>query len=195
MKIYRSINGEVSSKKLNLYLTTSRLPSNVPYLVANLWEWKRPEKLPSRRYSVYASPQAQLAQELGGCGNGTVYQVKFEGNVKVAQIKHEDSRYHPECRSLIKILTQHLQQSWVDSPIETKNKAGRLWMPCLSKTEIETIFNDTDTLKEIKTVVWNSIKYWEDARLLAREETLSNTGEIFFEAFDGYYLRKGYAGT
>ena len=188
MAIYRSVSREVSPGKLNLYRTTARLPGNVPYLIDNLWEWKRPEKSPNRRYSVYASPQAQLAQELGGVGNGKVYQVKFEGKVKVAQIKHKDSKKHPECRSLIKLLTQHLQQSWVDSPIETKNKAGRLWMPCLSKTEIETIFNDTDTLKEIKAVMWDSIKYWEDTRLLAREETPSNTGEIFFEAFDGYYL-------
>ena len=63
---------------------TMRPPGNVPYIVDNLWEWKRPKGYPNRRYSVFASPKPSLASASGPEG-GTVYRVEFEGKYKLCQ--------------------------------------------------------------------------------------------------------------
>jgi hypothetical protein len=190
--IYRSvIPKDVTITGIQKYRQTMRLPSNVPFLVDNLWEWKRPEEFPNRRFSVFASPDPLLAKDLGP-KNGSVFQVEMAGRFKMCQLKNfSDSKFHPECKSLPKILLDCLDQKWIDADLPEKVEIGRLWIPGLKKGEIENLFDTVDGLKSIRNKLSVSIKYWSDAVLSTGNPPIVNgSGEIFFEAFDGYYLRK-----
>ena len=101
-KIYRAVEPELEkTPQFKKYHNTMRPPRNVPYLVDNLWEWKRPKNYPNRRFSAYASPTAQLA--LQAAEGGTAYTIEFNGIYKLCQVKgYKDSRNHPDCKKLKK---------------------------------------------------------------------------------------------
>ena len=72
--IFRSVlltNG-VAPDKLLRPDDAPRPPVSVPNVVDNLWEWARPERFPSRRFAVFASPSPELAADHGPEG-GRVY--------------------------------------------------------------------------------------------------------------------------
>ena len=104
MSLFRSAKPGFDLDELIAYRNTARAPGNVGYLVDNLWEWKRPDDCPNRRYSVYASPSIELAKKFGGSGNGVVYEVELTGKYVIAQSKYDDARKHPDCVSLKKLL-------------------------------------------------------------------------------------------
>jgi hypothetical protein len=189
--IFRSVKPEPDTTiELRMPKTTMRAPTYVPYVVDNLWEWKRPKSYSCRRFSVYASPQEYLATESGPEG-GTVYKVEFKGKFKLCQVKGwSDSRKHPDCRSLKKVLTKRLGQDWIDSKISEKEELGRLWIPCLTKDEMNYLFGSNEKLRDIKDEIYNAITYWNDVALIKNGNGLADPeGELFFEAEDGYYLR------
>lgn len=189
MNLFRSKSSKVKSDKLLVSKKTARVPSNVPYLVDNLWEWKRPEFFPNRRYSVYASPSIELARKFGGAGNGIVYEVELIGDFLIAQTKIEDARYHPDCISLPKLILEKLGQSWIDSSLEEKKEIGQLWIPCLKKQEIDTLFQ-SPLISHLMPSIWEAITYWDGASNFDDLYKLSqHSGEIFFEPIDGYYLK------
>ena len=188
--IFRSVKPEPdTTNNLRMPKTTMRAPTYVPYLVDNLWEWKRPKNYPSRRFSVYASPQAYLAKESGPEG-GNVYSVAFKGKFKLCQVKGwSDSRWHPDCRSLKKALTKRLGQNWIDGKLSEKEELGRLWIPCLTRDEMNYLFWSNENLRKIRDEIYNAITYWDDVVLIKNGNPLPDPeGEIFFEAEDGYYL-------
>ena len=170
---------------------TMRPPGNVPYVVDNLWEWKRPHNYPSRRYSVFASPRPELAKNSGPEG-GRVYTVEFNGRHKLCQVKgYSDSKFHHECKSLKKLILHMLGHEWVEGNLAKKEEIGRLWMPCLTKDEINFLFESNKKLRKIREEVYNSISYWDNVAIITVNTTFPNEkGELFFEATDGYYLRK-----
>jgi hypothetical protein len=189
MSLFRSKSSIHDSEKLIVYRTTARLPGNVPYLVDNLWEWKRPETFPNRRYSVYASPSIDLARKFGGAGDGVVYEVELTGKFLMAQAKIEDARYHPECIALPKLLLKLLGQNWIDSPLEEKNKLGRLWIPGLKKTEIDNLLQSS-SVRHLREPIWESINFWDDVSTFDDVDKLpQHNGEVFFEPIDGYHLK------
>lgn len=161
--------------------TTRRAPANVPYLVDNLWEWKRPRDFPSRRFSVFASPLAELALKSAGEGR-RAYRVELLGEACIAQVNVPDSKDHPDCRTLRGLVKQLLGQSWIDAALSAKLDAGRLFIPCLTDTELDELFS-TSRLREVKTQLWNGINYWEDVRLVHEAEPWPYpNGELFFKA-------------
>jgi hypothetical protein len=122
--------------------TTMRPPRNVPYIVDNLWEWKRPEKFPNRRFSAFASPKPEFAEQ--ACGRDCrVYQVQINGdhrNLKLCQLVRSDriqnprdSKLHPECKSLKRGLIRRLGYEWFHKNFSHKQRLASLWMPCLTK--------------------------------------------------------------
>lgn len=165
--------------------STRRPPGNVPYVVDNLWEWMRPAEFPSRRHCVCASPSADLARALGGAADGIVFRVLQLQCAKIAQIPQQDAKFHPEAKSLHKTLVKLLDANWLGAaPLEDKDKRAiaPLWMPCLTKDEVNELFK-LPRLAKIKGKLQESIRFWQDARLL----DLSGPwpfpeGEIFFEA-------------
>ncbi len=150
--VYRSVAPTpATASELCEYHNTMRPPGNVPYLVDNLWEWKRPEGYPNRRYSAYASPTPDLAKQ-SGPKDGEVYRVEFAGAYKLCQLVdgNEDSKYHPECKSLRQKLLKLLGQQWIDESLTTKKDIGRLWMPCLTRDEINSVFDENEALRNVK---------------------------------------------
>lgn len=160
---------------------TRRPPGYVPYVVDNLWEWARPDKFPSRRHSVFASPVHEYALKSGPHG-GTVYRVELLGTSTIAQARLPDSRDHPECRSLLKLLRQHLRQEWFDASLDDKWHAGGIFVPCLTKQEVEEVVESswsTDARADLR----RAIRYWTDVRLIQPEEPWPfPSGEVFFVA-------------
>lgn len=173
------------------YRKTRRPPVNVPYVVDNLWEWVRPEGYPNRRYSAYASPAGEIALKL--VGNDTrPYLVEFNGNYLLCQVKdHEDSKDHTECKQIRKLLLDKIGILWASENLQTKESIGRLFIPCLTKEDVDKIFQENDLLRKYKDDLRQAIKYWDNVYLInPGEEIPDPVGEIFFEAFDGYYLRE-----
>lgn len=187
--IFRAVLATTDIKQLQKYRQTMRPPGNVAYIINNLWEWKRPESYPNRRYSVFASPSVDRALQSAE-KNAIAYKVSIIGNYKMCQLKDiEDSKYHPDCKKLRKLLFKKLGQQWIDGGLDSKSDAGRLWMPCLRKEEVDALFEKIDVLKKIRREIYNAITYWDDVLLVKPGEPLSDhKGEIFFEAFDGYRL-------
>ena len=74
--------------------------------------------------------------------------------------------------------------------MEEKTAAGRLWMPCLTRSEVSQLFADVTELRLIRDELASSIRYWNDVQLLdPADPKLDPEGEIFFEAPNGYRLR------
>jgi hypothetical protein len=165
-----------------------RPPGNVPYIVDNLWEWKRPEEFPNRRRSVFASPTSELA--LKAAKGGTVYSVKLNGKYKLCQVKgYWDSKKHPDCKELRNLLFELFGQTWIDADIKGKEDLGKLWIPCLTKNEMDALFDSNKKLTEIRDEIYDSITYWNDVALIKNGMDLPDSeGEFIFEPLDGFYL-------
>ena len=159
-----------------------RPPGNVPYVVDNLWEWKRPEGFPNRRHSLFASPKPELARKYAQDGdNGVIYAVEPLGECLLAQIKEEDARCHEDVRKLPKTLIRLLGEGWTDKPVEEKGPVAVLWTPCLLKEEVDGLFRKSP-LALIREEIWDSITFWETAKVFALGNPLPfGEGEIFLE--------------
>ncbi len=190
--IYRSVEPKPNTTDtLHEYRTTMRPPGNVPYVVDNLWEWKRPDNFPCRRIAVFANQQMDLAKK-SGPDEGIVYRVEFNERFKLCVVKgYQDSKYHPDCKKLKKALfsSDFLGKDWLNDRKE-KNEIGKLWIPCLTKDEINSLVKNNNRLKEIKEKIYDAITYWDSVELIGKGmDSPDPEGELFFEAEDGYYLK------
>jgi hypothetical protein len=169
----------------------------VPYVVDNLWEWLRPQGLPSRRHAAYASPTPALAL-LGASvppqrgHEYVVARVDFEGRFAMAQLAVADARFHPDVKTLPRMLLELLgAQGWVDAPLEIKRVASPLFAPGIAREEVESILNSLPDAAHVKQRLRCASDFWTQARVLTSTGTgaiLHPEGELFFEAFDGYRL-------
>lgn len=170
----------------------------VPTLVDNLWEWKRPDGLPSRRTSIFASPAPKVALERVGCDDpAVVRRVSLPVGVRVAQLTAgstprfdpSDAKFHPDVKCLPAVLQAGLGPEWESGPLHRKARAGLLWVPGLAKDEVEMLFQKVPALVEIREKVWNAIRFWNYVQLLEMLERCPDPrGELFFESPDGYWL-------
>lgn len=198
LPVYRAVPPEKFSEQLIPYRKTRRPPGNVPYLVDNLWEWVRPEEYPNRRSAAFASPTPELACKAAGLGT-RAYRVEFAGRYRLCQVRgYEDSKDHPEVKTLRRLLLQKFGKEWPGESLRHKVDpdgsgyagVGRLFIPCLSKDEVEQIFRENTLLGSIRDEIRCTIRYWAAVCLLQPGEAVPDPrGEIFFEAYDGYYLR------
>jgi hypothetical protein len=191
IRVFRAVlDAEDTADRIIRTDTILRPPLKVPYVVDNLWEWVRPEKFPCRRFAAFASPQIQLAREQGA-KEAKVYRVEFRGNYTIAQLKgYRNAKHHPDCISLPIFLFEKLGDGWLRSSLESKNEIGRLWIPTLSKAEVESLFREVPALGALRESLRTSIRFWEDVELIEEESReVDPEGELFFEAPDGYYLR------
>ena len=162
---------------------TRRAPGNVPYVVDNLWEWRRPDEFPCRRHCVCVSPRPELARRAGGAVDGRVFRVKLGSSAKIAQIPQCDAREHPDVKTLPRLLLRLLGQQWLDQPATGKSDVALLWSPCLAADEVEWLFSRR-CLADSRDEIADAITFWRDARLLSRDAGLLayEDGEIFFQA-------------
>jgi len=194
--IYRAVsNSKKVKNKLFTPHSTMRPPGNIPYVVDNLWEWARPAGYPNRRFAAFASPTIELATEAFGA-NCSVYKVEFNNNKnekKICQLiraeKKQDSKFHHECKMLKKLMIKNLGNDWFSKDIREKGKISALWMPCMRKKDIESVFQNSALLKSMRDEIFNSINYWKDVVLIKNSNEIpDDKGEIFFEYSDGYFL-------
>jgi hypothetical protein len=188
MKLYRAIlKTDYIEGKNYLAHGTKRAPSNVPYLIDNLWEYFRPEGFPSRRHAIYASPSIQSA--LDSASHGTkvddyvVCEIIVPENVKVAHLKVIDAKYHQDIKVLQKAIMKKL--NFNDLNVEYKKLYAELFLPCVDAHEFKAnkaIMNLIDEIKGLST-------FWQEASNTTQEESL---GELFFELEVGqsYQLKK-----
>lgn len=182
--IFRKEKSDATTFEQRGRMSTRRKPGYVPYVVDNLWAWTQPDGFPDRRHAAFASPRVELIEV-----SGTPYRVNIDGNRYhcIAQIEKDDAKKHQDCEELPKLLFKLLGDEWRSSKIADKTNAGQLWMPCLLKEEVETVFRESE-LAPHREEVFAAVTYWKNARLVSLDGDLPYPdGEIFFEA-DSWHL-------
>ncbi len=174
---------------------TSRAPGNIPYYVDNIWEWLRPNSSASRRKAAFASPTPELAAL---CAQGNIadaWRVELAGGQPAYQIVSgetpHDARYHADVNKLKSIVVKEcLGQSWYDLPLKEKSAEIGLFAPCISKFEVQEIFNNSQKLDEER--VRNACTFWQDIEMFYPLRSAPHlSGEIFFEgAYRLYKVQK-----
>lgn len=182
MPIYRAISDGESLGPFSI-LPTRRAPTNIQYVVDNLWEWKRPAHLPSRRHSFFASPRPELALQSSVGDNPRAFRVVIESGELVAQIPKSDARYIDEAKKLPRDLYELLGgQEFLSGPISKKAAIAPLFCPCLTKQEVEELFR-VDVLAPHRDAVWSAIKFWDHVKLFSvNDPPPYPDGEVFFMA-------------
>jgi hypothetical protein len=156
-----------------------RLPSNIPYVVDNLWEFTRPAQRPSRRHAVYASPSPELALSYAIAGGAARHgyiacEMQFQKTPACMQLSVEDAKLHPDVLVLQQFLNRKLG-SWSALALERKLALAPLFLPGVTRAELLDAMAACVTLAEI---VWEAgalVTFWWP------QETVRETGELFFE--------------
>lgn len=162
---------------------TRRMPSNVPYVVDNVWEWLRPEHFPSRRFAAYASPTPQLALEnASAAGNNrdlyTVCEVVFNTeNIKLAHIVLKDAKYHDDISRIQRAIAAFLGKDFTNMSIAEKSLHAALYLPSVAKEEMQHYFDNVPNAKVLENELRLISKFWSDAE----NSPQSHNGELFFE--------------
>jgi len=193
---------------------TRRPPSNVPYVVDNLWSWTRPEAYPDRRKSKFASPRPEQALRSRGLNESRLdcaFRLEFVGDPTIAQLRgveaakehpDNDAREHPDRKDLRSPLFEQLggKFDWSSKPLGQKRPISELFQPCLTAGEVDRIFDASEELRSHKDEIRRAVTYWEDLELIEpdsledQEIADEEKGEIIFEfkapsEGDGYRRR------
>lgn len=157
-----------------------RLPSNVPYVVDNLWEHLRPASMPCRRHAIYASPSPALAlANASGDDRGQgigVYRLHISGECRIAQLPWKDARWHPDIRR-IQRLVQQFQAGWADAAWDTRQRVAMVFAPGLNKADMEDALAQEPALSTFFEEARALSTFWADAQL----EPSCTDGELFIE--------------
>lgn len=205
MPLYRKVNHDRIRPIYHPH-KTRRDPQSVPYLVDNIWEWLRPEAFPSRRYSAFASPSKAYVADTYVMENGVVCKVELIPPFSLAQLQpftdrpsdegphppHADAKHHPDVKTLpgliLGALGRDKDNHWPSLPLSQKRDAGLLFLPCLSKEEVEDLFTSTP-LANIRGEVEAACRFWNDAEHSESVDDLQDPiGEVFFYPEGGYRL-------
>ncbi len=158
-----------------------RLPKHLPRYVDNLWEWRRPDGLPSRRACAFASPTPELALRSGPT-DGVVCRVRVRPPCRLVQLRgHPDARDHPD----VAFLAGAVDRVRADRPVV----ADAVDAPLLSKPDVDHVLAGLD--ERLLTMLREGIALWRSAVALrvAPDTTLADeVGEVLFEAPAGYLL-------
>lgn len=187
MKMYRAVpkNG-FDSNKIYVAQLTRRTPSNVPYLVDNIWEWLRPESCPSRRFAAYASPTPELAlANASSVGfnqdDYIVCEVIFnQSNIKLAHIPIKDARYHQDISKIMRHVISSLGKDFSNMPIQEKSQHAPLFMPGVSKEELEDYFQRSSEGIQLANELKTLSTFWQEVANTPQH----HDGELFFEVSD-----------
>jgi hypothetical protein len=184
MKIYRAVLSEnFKENKVYQGLTTRRAPSNVPYLIDNIWEFLRPEHFPSRRHAIYASPSIEFALQNASSGvtNSRYIGCELTFNLanlplKIAHLQVADARYHADIKNLQKVVMNQLAIN--NEMLENKQEFSCLFLPCVSKEELTLQAQNNVRIKEVLDECKKQSTFWQDA---LNFPDMESPGELFFE--------------
>jgi len=184
MKMFRAVPKQgFDQNKVYVAQNTRRMPSNIPYLVDNIWEWLRPEEFPSRRFAAYASPTFELALEnASAVGNNpklyTVCEVAFNThNIKIAHISVKDAREHKEISEIMRHVASRMGKHFSNMNIQEKAQHAALYMPSVSKEELNLYFTSSPSAEQLAEELSDMSTFWKEASLIPR----GHDGELFFE--------------
>jgi hypothetical protein len=180
--------------------STQRIPSNVPFVVDNLWEYLRPGDLPSRRRAIYASPTRELALA-GASGDGPlkdgylVCELEFfpessnsisaeKTLYRAAQLTVPDAREHPDVFLLKKLALAKLGAEFADLPLAEKLGAAALFLPGASPEDLMQASQANPAVRGILNAARELSTFWTEAG-----ESSAGTGEVFFELLPGAAYR------
>jgi hypothetical protein len=162
-----------------------RLPSNVPFVVDNIWEFTRPDSMPSRRHAVYASPAPALA--LAGASQGeakrddyVVCRLELVGEPRLLQIAVRDARYHDDVDAVQQAVLRCLRAGgWAETPLEHKLALAPLFVPGLTREELRQAMAREALLAEVVRAAAARVTFWNPPAAPNPE------GETFFELDEG----------
>lgn len=160
---------------------TIRAPSNVPYVVDNLWEATRPTDMPSRRHAIYASATRELARKscsshdkgMGFC----TFRLAFHGDVRIAQLPVADAKEHPDINKVLAALKARAQGIANASPDE-RRWLGLLFLPGTSRGEWDDARTHSAFSRTVTDAMTAASGFWSGA---SATPSLQSGGELFFE--------------
>lgn len=189
--LYRAVQSmsAADADKVYRWRPSVRLPSNVPYIVDNLWEHLRPVDMPCRRHAVYASPTPELAVQCAAKPSRpapTAYVVAITGAYQVSQLDVEDARQHADLPA-VQALVQKRQPEWAGLPWDTRLRLAMLCVPGATKADWERVIREDGAVAAIVAELSGLSTFWASAHA----PVASSRGELFFELQDGasYQLR------
>lgn len=165
---------------------TRRLPSNVPYFVDNIWEWLRPEGAPCRRHAAYASPTPELALENASADHlekseYSVFRLQFDARPVMHQLSKPDARDHSDIKAFQKEFMSVVGIEFAGLPLVEKLELAPLFMPGVSKYELETAAKESALLSKILARCQGKSTFWKDFGVI----DAMSSGELFFELAQG----------
>jgi len=192
MKMYRAVP-QATFKDSTVYKrhASRRTPTNVPFLVDNIWEWLRPDGAPSRRHSAYASPTPELALANASAA-GTdpslyvVCEIVVSGQdgdekFKLAHLKVTDARRHDDISAIIRHVAAAHGSGFSNLSLALKSAHAGLYLPTVSKEEMEAYFQSSDEAARLGRELRELSTFWKDASWTPQE----HDGELFFELAPG----------
>lgn len=184
MKMFRAVPTEgFDESKVYRAQSTRRMPSNIPYIVDNIWEWLRPEEFPSRRFAAYASPTPELAlANASAVGSNpklyTVCEVIFNTpDIKIAHISVKDARDHKEISAIMRHVADRMGKQFSNMDIKEKAQHAPLYMPGVSKEELQQYFLSSSSGQKLAEELEDMSIFWKEASMIPR----GHNGELFFE--------------
>ena len=194
LTMYRAVSKSEQRTKFEHWLTR-RVPGNVPYLVDNFWEFARPEAFPSRRNAVFASPSPKLALAAASPlaskrADFIARMVTIPGPARIVQLRERDAKFHPDVRELPKLILRIFEEKWPQQPIACRMDVAALFMPVATREEIEEVLRTHPKGDALREEIAQASTFWKSAKLLepGAKALKYVSGEIFFEALDGYTL-------
>lgn len=163
-----------------------RLPSNVPYVVDNLWEYLRPSHMPSRRHALYASPTRALAR--ANCmgrdkGDGfCVYELVVDGPAAMAQLLVKDAKEHHEIRPILALVQQQAAELLALTG-EARLLAGQLFMPGATAKEWTHLRTVSPFADSFITEACKLSTFWQEAT----SQPNGGEGELFLQLSNASY--------
>lgn len=164
MDLFRAVPESRLSDAPYLRQATTRIPGNIPYVVDNLWEWLRPEQMPSLRHAVYASPTAELA-----LNNASAHRHADERYIacrvvvdpeviRVAHLQVRDAREHSDIRMVSKWLSQNSRVLTEVSLVES-----RPFLPGLLRSELEQLRQANPWVQQCCEHLQQHSTFWQSA--------------------------------
>lgn len=197
MPLFRAIpSRSFRPNQLQVRRPEVRWPSNVPYVIDNIWEYLRPDNMPSRRHAVYCSPTPSLAlaNASGKLADDDRY-VPFEvvttgcgSPTRMAQLLVDDARRHPDRSQLTNLLERALSASGRENGLAHRSRLAPLFLPVLSKIDVERFAAQEPLVSAFLAEARMTSTFWLTALTAPREDC---DGELFFELREGesYTLR------
>lgn len=192
IELFRAIPKSKLAKSAESYRrqSTLRIPSNVPFVVDNLWEWLRPDSMPSRRHAIYASATPELALENASAPlvEGDYYVacrvVVDAKEIRMAQLHMSDARHHEDIRMISRWLSRHSQE-FTEIPLAERQALALLFTPGLRRNELEDLRKQNPLIQDLCAYVREQSTFWPTAFT----QPNGTSGELFFELIDFAFYR------